>query len=88
MELIDLMCQRAMQAAADIITTRRMQPAVDADALARALQERIAVGYDGLVAEMRAADECHMGAAMLATILGVGCRQFAIDALKQIGALP
>jgi hypothetical protein len=83
-DLITVICDKTMQAAADVISYNHY--AVDVDNVCKALREEIKMGYDGLLAEMKDAADAHMGETMLATILATGCRQFAINAIKAAGA--
>lgn len=79
-DLITVICDKTMQAAADVISYNNCT--VDVDKVCNALREEVKSGYDNLLAEMKDAADAHMGDAILATILATGCRQFAINAIK------
>lgn len=85
MDIVNVICEGTMKAAADIITRKSIK--TDLNTLTAALKAEVVAGYDGLIAEMKEANDCNMGGPMLKTIMAAGCTQFAINALKSCGAM-
>lgn len=83
MNLIDVICNGAMAATANIISGKGLT--VDLDKVTGALKSETLKAYDQIVAEMKEANDCRMHESVLSAILNVGCTQIAIESLKACG---
>lgn len=85
MDLINIICEGTMKAAAEMIAVKKLT--VDTHILVDALREQIKTQYDETLKDLKAAIDAHMGEPMYRQILNVACNKMAVDALKQVKAI-
>jgi hypothetical protein len=78
----------AMRALVEIIFRSNVhRSALDLDAITATLRAEIKSGLGALLDEAKAADEAHMGYAMVNAIIAANCQTFAIATAKAHGLL-
>lgn len=82
MDIINVMCEGTMKAAAEIIAVKGIK-VTDLDKLVAALRNQIKAQYAETMQDLKDAMNAHMGEPMLRQILNVACNQMALDALKE-----
>lgn len=88
MDLVKILSEGTMRAAAEIARTKGVDLGAHVDAAVAAMRAEILAGYDEVVADGQAAIEANMGEAVLRRQLNVACNLFAARALQSIGLLP
>lgn len=84
MNLINVICEMTMRAAAKIIIDKGLN-IDDFEIINEAMKKVVKAGYSKLNSDLQEAYQVHMGEMMYQEILKAGCVKFAIDSLKQAG---
>lgn len=83
MNLVQIVCQGAMRAAALIAESKGLQPNIDK--LTETLRTEVRDGFQEVCQELKAANEAHMPESMLREIINVNCNLIAVRALRSAG---
>lgn len=83
MNLVQIVCQGAMQAAALIAESKGLKPNIDK--LTETLRTEVRDSFQEVAAELQNAYDAHMPESMLREIINVNCNLMAVRALRAAG---